>query len=1499
MKIQKNRHRILKTLKWLVGSLFFLLFSTVIILSLPSVQTYLAQEATKYLSKKSGYDIKIEKLAIKWFDEIECRGLDVHDKHQNHLFTIKSLHVDYQLIKFWKASEINIDFVKLVEPDFSVGWYPEENMLSFSKFVSELRSIFIKPTKVKKPILPFEITAGKVVNGKFTYFDYRKSKSELKNYFDYNYFTLDSIDGDVKNFRMYLDTISLSSNNITAKHTDSHIKIHKLSTNFLYTKQHMVLGSLEAYLGDSYISDSLSFSYNSVAAFSHFNDSVRIDARIKNSKITSKDLQVFNPKVGLFNDTWAIDTEFEGYVRDFKLKDLHLKFGEASYIKGDLTFEGLPEINETFMELDIKKSKLIPEDLRQYLRNETVYQKGIKRFGKINFEGSFNGYINNFVAHGDFDTEIGYLSTDVNFVMNKSNYSLSSYSGDLITKSFNLGSFLGEKSLGIANLNIAIKPGSYGFSTETAKIDLVGDVHSIMFKKYNFKDIHVDASLAKNIFNGEIVSNDPNAKLSGIVNFNLNEGFTKMEIDGEINALHLKELGYSKEVLDFDGIVKMDLVGFDFNPKTGVINIDDLNGRISIDSLNAKIKDEEYNMVEMDFESSINNNIRTLKMKSGFLDAQLKGDFKLTSIVSDFPVLVKEYILFLENDHHKMEEHYASKDNKVQTYKVDFEADLKDVQALIALLDTNIEIANHTKVSAQLQRGESSVFNIKTSPKYFRYKNFEFIDNEIDINSSKLIDSSHAIASVFVRSESQKINGVNYLEQSDLLLNINEDKVGFVFKTNQYQSDNFLYLRGNAEYYRDSLIVNLKNSYLHLLDQDWKINDQNKISLLSDFVKFQDVSFVNNNQLLSVNGKLSPDKEDLLKVKLRDFDVKNLQSFTSMPIGGKISGDMDILNAFSSIDIKSKVLIDDFTMLNDTIGKIKGKIDWSESLQDLSLDVDLIRHNLIMTHAKGHYRILNKTSPLDINFVTKDADFAILEPFLKSYAEGFKGVINGNVHLSGTMDYPVWKGKMQVDNAGFLIKYFKTYYEFSNEIIFDKENIICKNVKLTDSLWKTTATLDGMITHHWFKNYSTNSTLKLKNTFVLNTSAKDNTLYYGSAFGTGLVSIDGPFSNMKIVSKELTSNTGTNIFIPLEEPDNLTKKDYVNFVTANDKIDITKKKEENDFNMSGIDMDINFNVTNDANFEIIFDANAGDVIKGNGDGLINLKIDTRGDFNMFGTYKFNKGSYNFTLLDIINKRFEIQKGGTITWDGDPYQGDLALDAVYEQSASLDPLFVGDSIALSNTEIKRKIPVDIHLGLTGKLMNPDVRFDINFKNYPNSLESLIAETTTKFHNNDQFRNKQVFSLVVLKQFSPEQNIGDVVGGSQRNLSELFTNQFGSWVSQFDENLNVDIELSGFDTESNGIFRVKLDYSLLDGRLRVSRDGSFSNMQSSNELANVFGEWTLEYLITDDGKLRIKAFNKNSIVSGVTASEATTNTTYGISIMHNFSFDNLKELFKKKD
>jgi hypothetical protein len=163
----------------------------------------------------------------------------------------------------------------------------------------------------------------------------------------------------------------------------------------------------------------------------------------------------------------------------------------------------------------------------------------------------------------------------------------------------------------------------------------------------------------------------------------------------------------------------------------------------------------------------------------------------------------------------------------------------------------------------------------------------------------------------------------------------------------------------------------------------------------------------------------------------------------------------------------------------------------------------------------------------------------------------------------------------------------------------------------------------------------------LKNFKILNTTSKDNELFYGTAYATGDMAITGPLDDI-MIRANATTNKGTKIYIPLDGAASVSNNDYIEYITtvAEDKEEIEKpditkivKKTK-----SNISMDFNFNVTPEAYCELQLDRQSGDLIKAYGSADFNLKVNTLGDFTLNGIYELSKGEYSFnfeTLIPII------------------------------------------------------------------------------------------------------------------------------------------------------------------------------------------------------------------------------------------------------------------------
>ncbi|HIO73707.1 MAG TPA: translocation/assembly module TamB, partial [Flavobacteriales bacterium] len=281
-----------------------------------------------------------------------------------------------------------------------------------------------------------------------------------------------------------------------------------------------------------------------------------------------------------------------------------------------------------------------------------------------------------------------------------------------------------------------------------------------------------------------------------------------------------------------------------------------------------------------------------------------------------------------------------------------------------------------------------------------------------------------------------------------------------------------------------------------------------------------------------------------------------------------------------------------------------------------------------------------------------------------------------------------------------------------------------------------------------------------------------------------------------------------------------------------------------------------------------------------------LQVDHASDFKIYGEYVIEAGDYLFTLQSVINKRFKIKRGGTIQWSGNPYNAVIDIEAVYGLTASLYDLTL-------NQEDRRRVPVDCILRMKGNLMNPEITFDIEFPNIEDGAgaTSLLAATT------EQQLNKQMFSLLVLGQFQPLEGGGlETSGGVGANTSELLSNQLSNWLSKISEDFDIGVNYRPGDELTSEELEVALSTQLFDDRLSINGSVANNPNDGSQNSSNIVGDFNLDYKITKDGQLKIKAFNHSN-----DSYLATDNAPYtqGIGFSYSREFNTLKDLFRRKN
>ena len=169
--------------------------------------------------------------------------------------------------------------------------------------------------------------------------------------------------------------------------------------------------------------------------------------------------------------------------------------------------------------------------------------------------------------------------------------------------------------------------------------------------------------------------------------------------------------------------------------------------------------------------------------------------------------------------------------------------------------------------------------------------------------------------------------------------------------------------------------------------------------------------------------------------------------------------------------------------------------------------------------------------------------------------------------------------------------------------------------------------------------------------------------------------------------------------------------------------------------------------------------------------LAGIEMKPSGELEIFGDYELEKGDYLFTMRNLINKPFVLERGGKLNWKGDPYNAQIDLRAKYSTRTTINSM-------VSSAPENQRVTVDLYLILKGPLMNPTISFEIEL---PGSSPAWQDELRNKLTNADRL-NQQAFSILVLNMFWDEDPAAQTAGsGLAANSVQVLSNQFSNWIN----------------------------------------------------------------------------------------------------------------------
>lgn len=1456
--------RILKISAGILFSLFFLIFLVLSVLQSEAGQKKLRTELARILSGELKTRVSVGHISWNIFDGVKIKEVYIEDQHGDTLFFVGDLQARIKLID----SEKHFVFLRKVSLDqvnINFRQYSGDTSFNYVFFFDALSTGNTDTSKA--PViwtLLFE-------NVKLDHTRFRMRIDDdtvTGRQFRENDMYFTDIYAELRDFYVVDDSLNFYAKELRLKEHNS-VEITHMQANSVICSKGMFFSNLELETPNSSLQDYFSMEYSHWRDFGNFNDDIYMTARLKGSTVSFVDIRYFSDNLLDWGEKIQIAGEAEGPLSSMKAKNLDIQFGEKSSLKGALTMRGLPNIDETFIDATIDKASGNRDELANLLQMQTLPEE-LDKLGDFHYSGRFTGFIYDFVAFGDFHTDLGYVSTDINMKL----HAPEEYSGTLETVDFDLGTLLGVAEIGKLSFNGSVKGKS--FDLDSMETEVHASVSRLDINNYSYQNMEVNGVLRDLFFEGNLDVKDPNLVMNfdGKVNFKGDRPVFDCIADFE--KANVAELGW---IPDFPAKVSGEIV-MDFNGSS----LDDFLGTIWVRDMEIEKDKRVYPIDSLMLQSVYGSNYRLITLKSDYIDAKLEGDFLPSELGNSFNNYLAQLL-----------------PNTMDLRRVDilaqdftFDIDIKNTEGISELIAKDTWI-NSASISGSYNTATSAL-SMRALVDQLTWGSFEF--NQLGVSADSSVGDQPFDLQVFCleiyESDSLIAHGIN------LDFDVAKDNIEFAIQGYSTPYSTEISLNGNLVYTDTSISTAFDPSYILMDTLKWAIANDARLSLVHDSILVIDnFTLAAADQSVHVNGILFSEDRDKLLINFEQFDLAVLNPFlfplNDGSLHGLAQGTVNIKSFEGKMPLfTSDLRIDSLGYNKEILGNLLLKAQVANKYQIITVN-GILQDGLTQRIAlSGFVNTSKESNGYNLKLEMESTPLYLFEPFTEGLVSELKGTGKGRLEISGPLNKPELKGKLYLEEAGMKVDYLNTSYHFNSTVTITSNRIDVGRFKVYDEK-DNTGYLSGYVTHDFFSDFGLNLELSsLKNFLCLNTGLEHNPDYYGTAYMTGYARFSGPLDNMKIDIKGKTER-GSAFFVPLENYGGSSELAFIRFVSFDD-----YGAELPYQDLTGIQLNFDLEITPSTEVQLIFDSKLGDIIRARGYSHLIMSINSNGDFKMYGEYEIEEGDYLFTAVNLINKKFEMERGGKIVWNGDPMKATLNLQAVYHTKASVENLVLGVVREEDMSAYRQRTEVEAIMKLRGALTAPEIRFGFRLPNMASMSSTGVNISTLqtiirRIESDQEEMTRQVFSLLVANTFIPPAinqqyaHAGSSVqsGFVSSSVGDLLSNQVSNWLGQINSNWNLGVNYLMGDQQSDLLINASRRF--FDDRLEI--EGTFG----AN--ANFYNYFSAMYAITPDGRLRVRAFNRTGTLQSSDQLGSTTNAinrninTQGVGLHYSIEFDKL--------
>lgn len=1474
-----------KMVSAIVLALIFLPLLVALLFEIPAVQNFVAREATEIISRKLGTRISIDRVDIGLFYRVSLDGFYVEDFQRDTLLYAGRLDARIKSLGLFGGGLV-FSRAELSDARFCLRETPDGEM--------NIKQVVDKLSKKDKARAEgkFRLEIERLETDGLDFCMERLEHRNPSYGVDFADMHLIDIRAELKNFTIDGPVIHTDIGRLAMRERSGFV-VEDLAGCLCIANGCIDIREGHIRTAKSNIElPSLSLIGLDWALYKNFVEEVDITAQVVNTTLSSDDIAYFSPKMKDWHLTLTdVNADVSGPVADMSGSLRSVRTGADTKLSVDFAAQGLPDVGKGHFKADISELTTSAADvdrLAAALTGKNLPDEVLriaKNAGKIGLTGKFDGTLTAFAADAALATEIGGATCLLQ--VSSLRDGCRGVLGDVKTSSLQLGELLENDLLGPLSLNVHVNG---ELSSEHSDAEVSGEILRLGINGYDYDSLRMKGHLVNREFNGLIEARDRNLRFDfrGLLDLN-DEQRPRYDFALDLEEANLAALGVNRR--DSVSVLAARIAA-----RAVGRTLDDLNGIIFVRDVSYRYNDRELAADSVVIVGRNSLSDKFIRLRSDFVDADYEGKTSYKEVFAYLQQRFRDYVPTLDGGPGWQAQHPDTVE-LADGYS-QLTVNVRKINPLVNAVSPGLQIADGSQLLLRINPANDKL-SFEAASDYI--ERGWMLVTRLNLDAHNRGDSLVFAAStedLYLNSFHMSRVGMSGGAKDNKLELITDfaDTIGDVSGRIGFRSE---FARGRGPAGRQ-IDLRLTPSYISRGEKTWNIYTDG-ITADTSRIRIDRFRMVNAGQQLLLDGVVSRRLQDSVQLTLHNFELAPFSQFTSSMgyrVDGRTNGSATMKAVLGAGEVQADIVVDSISINDLAVPSIWLRSRW-DFIQNRAGILVQQRENLD-TLVRGFYAPSQKRYYAR---ATLDAvELSALDPLLKGVVERTGGNADVDIALRGSGKEANLSGQIAVRDFTTTVDFTQVTYTMPRAVIEVKNNhLIAEGVPLYDpEKNEGLFSIDLNLEH--LSNIFYSVKVLPKELMVLNTTSKDNDLFYGRIFASGSATIAGSKGGVKM-DIVATTEGDSEFYMPLSGQSNAKTADFVTFVTP-EQIDTTdylvrkkllfqqqgRKKEA-----AGSTMDITMalNVQDNTAFQLVIDPTVGSALKGRGNGMLNLHINPgNGIFNMYGDYTLIEGSFLFSLQNIITKKFIIESGSMIQWTGEPVDARLDINAVYKLKTSLQPLL--NTVTASSDDDQsgsrisdRSVPVDCKIHIGGRLSNPQLDFSVVVPVTDIETQAAVASVL----NTQEAQAQQFISLVALGTFS---NSGSANIGASSGVAtglEMLTNQLTNWFSTDDYriilNYRAGSEMTGDEVDFG------FSTNLINNRLLVEVEGNYiiDNKQAvSNNVSNFMGEAHVTWLIDKSGNLRLKAFTQT--IDRFDENQGLQET--GIGISYKEDFNNFKDL-----